>query len=61
MNYKLRFHELALKEWNKLDGVVQLQFKKKLEERLINPRVASSQLRKMKDWYKVKLLHACTN
>lgn len=55
MNYKLRFHELALKEWNKLDGVVQLQFKKKLEERLINPRVASSKLRKMKDCYKIKL------
>jgi len=34
---------------------------KKLVERLINPRVDYSKLRKMKDWYKVKLLHACTN
>ena len=55
MTYKLRFHELALIEWNKLDGSIKSQFKKKLAERLEQPRVASSVLLGMKDCYKIKL------
>jgi len=49
MTYKLRFHELALTEWNKLDGSIKSQFKKKLAERLEQPRVKSSALSGMKD------------
>ena len=55
MTYKLRFHELALTEWNKLDGSIKSQFKKKLAERLEQPRLKSSALSGMKDCYKIKL------
>ena len=55
MSYKLRFHKLALKEWMKLDPLLQDQFKKKLAERLENPRVASAALSGMPDCYKIKL------
>ena len=53
--YKLRFHTLALAEWKKLDGSVRAQFKKKLEERLLTPRVPSAALSGMPDCYKIKL------
>ena len=52
---KLRFHTLALAEWQKLDGSVRTQFKKKLEERLITPRVPAAALSGMADCYKIKL------
>ena len=55
MNYKLRFHELALTEWQKLDGSVRKPLKKKLAERLDNPRVPSAALSGMADCYKIKL------
>jgi len=55
MIYKLRFHELALTEWKKLDGSVQKPLKKKLGERLENPRVPSAALSGMADCYKIKL------
>jgi len=55
MSYRLRFHELALQEWRKLDGSVREPFKKKLEERLENPRVPSAALSGMPDCYKIKL------
>lgn len=55
MSYELRFHELALLEWKKLDASLQQQLKKKLEERLLQPRVPSAKLRKMDDCYKIKL------
>ena len=55
MTYKLRFHELVLTEWNKLDGSIKSQFKKKLAERLEQPRLKSSALSGMKDCYKIKL------
>ena len=41
MSYKLRFHEQALKEWKKLGTTLQEQFKKKLAERLEQPRIPS--------------------
>ncbi len=53
--YKLRFHELALKEWRKLGEPLREQFKKKLAERLENPRVPSAALSGMTDCYKIKL------
>jgi mRNA interferase RelE/StbE len=55
MSFKLRFHELALAEWQKLDESVRKPFKKKLSERLINPRVPSASLSGLKDCYKIKL------
>lgn len=52
MTYKLAFNESALKEWKKLGHTIQEQFKKKLRERLENPRVPASQLHGRKDQYK---------
>ncbi len=54
-NYKLKFIPTALKEWGKLDLSIQVQFKKKLAERLNNPRVPSSRLHGFADHYKIKL------
>lgn len=55
MSYSLKFKEEALKEWRKLDNSLRDQFKKKLEERLQNPRVPASRLSGQKDRYKIKL------
>ena len=61
MSYKLRFHELALAEWRELDGSVREPLKKKLAERLVNPRIPAAALSGMADCYKIKLrsLAAC--
>ena len=56
MTYKLRFHELALEEWNKLDNSIREPLKRKLAERLANPHVPASALVGMPDCYKIKLL-----
>ena len=58
MSYKLRFHELALAEWRRLDGSLREPLKKKLAERLENPRVPASALSGMADCYKIKLRSA---
>ncbi len=58
MSYKLKFMSEALKEWGKLDKGVKSQFKKKLIERLENPRVELSKLCGLKDCYKIKLRSA---
>jgi mRNA interferase RelE/StbE len=55
MPYRLRFHELALREWHKLDHSVQAPLKKKLAERLDQPRIAACALHGMPDCYKIKL------
>ena len=55
MTYRLRFHEQALAEWQGLDGSVREPLKKKLAERLENPRVPASALSGMADCYKIKL------
>ena len=55
MTYNLEFHPLALKEWKKLAPSIQQQFKKKLQQRLENPRVPASQLSGHTDAYKIKL------
>ena len=55
MSYRLRFHEFALKEWHKLDAMLREQFKKKLAERLEEPRIPAAALSGMKDCYKIKL------
>ena len=41
---ELEFHELALKEWRKLDGSIQALFKKQLARRLQAPHVPSARL-----------------
>lgn len=53
--YNLEFLPSALKEWRKLGGNVREQFRKKLEERVANPRVPSAKLRDLPDCYKIKL------
>ncbi len=58
MTYKLVFKQDALKEWQKLDSTIRTQFKKKLIDRLENPRTESSRLSGMKDCYKIKLRKA---
>ncbi len=55
MRYRLRFHALALREWQKLDASVREPLKKKLAERLDMPRVPASALHGMPDCYKIKL------
>lgn len=58
MSYKLRFHELALVEWKKLDNSIREPLKNKLAERLANPRIPAAALAGMRDCYKIKLSHA---
>ena len=58
MSYRLRFHELALAEWRRLDASIREPLKKKLAERLEHPRVPSAALSGMPDCYKIKLRSA---
>jgi mRNA interferase RelE/StbE len=58
MTYELGFLDAALKEWRKLDSNTREQFKKKLAERLVMPRVPSARLSGSKDRYKIKLRSA---
>lgn len=55
MSYKLKFLPTALKEWKKLDSTIQIQFKKKLNERLESPDVPGSSLSGFENHYKIKL------
>ena len=55
MAYRLKFLPKAWKEWNKIAPPIRAQFKKKLEEPLINPRVPSDQLTGYENVYKIKL------
>lgn len=54
MSYELGFLPSALKEWQKLDNSIKTQFKKKLKERLENPKVVKDKLRGYDDVYKIK-------
>ena len=58
MTYKLRFLPVALKEWEKLGPPIRSQFKKKLAERLENPRVPADKLSGYDAVYKIKLRSA---
>jgi len=55
MSYELEFLPSALKERQKLDNSIKVQFKKKLSERLENPKVTKDKLRGYEDVYKIKL------
>ena len=57
MTFELGFLEPALKEWRKLDSQTREHFRKKLVERLENPRVPSARLSGSRDRYKIKLRH----
>ncbi len=58
MSFELGFLEEALKEWHKLDATVRSQFKTKLAERLLSPRVPSAELSGHTNRYKIKLRSA---
>jgi mRNA interferase RelE/StbE len=55
MTYKLEFLPSARKEWDKLGHTLREQFKKKLVERMVLPRVQADSLHGMPDCYKIKL------
>jgi len=55
MIYNLDFKPKALKEWSKLDTRIKLQFKKKLNERVENPRIIKNKLSGYSNVYKIKL------
>jgi len=55
MSFELEFLEQALTEWKNLDGSIREQFKKKIAERLIEPRVPSAKLYGHSSRYKIKL------
>ncbi len=55
MSYSLEFHPKALKEWKNLNHAIKLQFHKKLEKRLENPRVLKDKLSGYDNVYKIKL------
>ena len=55
MTYRLKFLPKAWKEWNKIAPPIRAQFKKKLEERLVHPRVIGDKLTGYENVYKIKL------
>jgi len=55
MSYELQFKPKALKEWAKLNPTIKEQFKKKLRERLKEPRVPKDRLLGYENVYKIKL------
>lgn len=55
MTFELEFHPDALAEWRKLDKTVSEQFKKKIAERLNEPRVPSARVSGGPNLYKIKL------
>jgi mRNA interferase RelE/StbE len=55
MPFELAFHPEALREWQKLTKGIREQFKNKLAERLIEPRIPASKLRGSTNRYKIKL------
>ncbi|AYJ79918.1 addiction module toxin RelE [Aliarcobacter cryaerophilus ATCC 43158] len=55
MIYKIKFTPISYKEWNSLDSAIKLQFKKKLEKIVHNPRIVKNKLSGYKNIYKIKL------
>ena len=58
MSYWIKFREYALKEWNRLDKVIQQQFAKKLKKCSEDPHIPAAKLRGMPNCYKIKLRSA---
>ncbi|MDL0088494.1 type II toxin-antitoxin system RelE family toxin [Campylobacter gastrosuis] len=44
MSFSLEFTEKSAKQWKKLDESIKIQFRKKIKERLENPKVAKDKL-----------------
>ena len=55
MSYKLNFIPISKKEWDKLGSTIKIQFKKKIKQRLENPRVPKDKLSGYSNIYKIKL------
>ena len=55
MSYRLELLPSARREWDKLGATLREQFKKKLAERLLHPRVPADALHGLPDHYKIKL------
>ncbi|MEX1316600.1 MAG: type II toxin-antitoxin system RelE/ParE family toxin [Synechococcaceae cyanobacterium] len=55
MPFELAFHPEALREWQKLRKGIREQFKNKLAERQLEPRIPASKLRGSTNRYKIKL------
>ena len=55
MTYELAFHPDALKEWHALDSSIREQLRKKLAQRLTEPRVPAAKLSGHPHRYKIKL------
>ena len=55
MTYKLKFTKYSNKEWKKLNATIVTQFKKKLKERLQNPKIPKDKLSGYENIYKIKL------
>ncbi len=55
MTYKLKFTKDSDKAWKKLNANIVTQFKKKLKERLENPKVPKDKLSGYTNVYKIKL------
>jgi mRNA interferase RelE/StbE len=55
MTYRLKFLPKALKEWKKISPPIREQFKKKLEKRMLNPKVPADKLAGFEQVYKIKL------
>lgn len=58
MSYRIKFREDALKEWNRLDKVIQQQFAKKLKKCSEDPHIPAAKLRGMPNCCKIKLRSA---
>lgn len=55
MAHALQFLPSALEEWRRIRGDLRQQFKKKLTERLLTPRVLADRLRGAGDRHAIKL------
>ena len=55
MTYRLKLTKHSNKEWKKLSPNIKEQFKKKLKERLENPKVLKDKLSGFEYVYKIKL------
>ena len=53
--YRLKFLPSALREWKKLPIPIKEQLRRKLKERLENPRTPANKLYCFSDVYKIKL------
>ena len=53
--YKLKFTNYSIKEWDKLDTTIKIQFHKKLKSILVNPKNNKNKLKGYDNIYKIKL------